>query len=725
MPLLDLPRPALFAAAFIGLSTLSCPQASAHGGIYRGPGDTVPPGAGSPPSSSPPVTGGRPDGPAPEAPAGPTTPPGAGVPFLPGSPGGGKGPSTPDGYVDTNADPTAWSFWWEFNKDPFLELKAAVHRVNSTGDGGDHFLGDPAGASVSATLAPTTGQIRDEIVPALLAALEGESDDDIVTATLIALAKIGDAPRGVGSTVFGPIFARFLDSPSQEVRETAALALGILGSAERANVDHLVALMNDSAVGRRLTGNPEQGVPLRTRTFAAYGLGLIGRRAANASLDVARDAIVKALAEALIPAEREATQDLAAAIVISMGLVPLTSCGDVDILERKVDLAGLGAIETLEEQIALLSAVLEDEGADRYMRAHVPTALGRLVRSCDGVFQQTLEAHVAALLLKPLDPKAGRGIPEEIQQSCALALGLIGDADGDPLDLEIRSSLMDAHRNHQRQTKDFALIALAKIAAREGEVTMESGLTSDPAQRTVARGEVAEFLTERLIKGRSGEQHYAGLALGVLHERLRAQGARPIVASLVALHEELASADGADDIGAFSVATGLAGSIDSKQELERKLTTIRAPSARGYVALSLGMLGSTTSSALIHALIEDSEYEPELLKQAAIALGLMGDKRTVEVLSKMLGEASSLSTQAALATALGIIGDRRSVEPLVKMLQDETLTGTARAFAAAALGLVADKEPMPWNSKIGVDLNYRASVETLNATDGKGVLNIL
>ncbi|WP_419185792.1 HEAT repeat domain-containing protein [Rohdeia mirabilis] len=576
-----------------------------------------------------------------------------------------------------------------------------------------------------ASLAPTTEQIRGEIVPALLAALEGESDNDIVTAVLIALAKIGDPPQGGDAIAFGPILARHLDSPSQEVGETAALALGILGSTERANVDRLLALLNDSEEGRRLTGNPQQGVSLRTRTFAAYGLGLVGRRAVDASHDLARDTIAKALAGALLPAAREATQDLAAAIVISIGLVPLPSSGDPSVLERPVDLVDPGAIDSLEAQIALLSSVLEDGNADRYMRAHVPTALGRLVRSCDGEFQRTLEAHVAERLLKPIDPKAGRGTPEEVQQSCALALGLIGDADGDALDRRIRAALMTAHRDHQRQTKDFALIALAKIAAREGELVSEDGEVLDPAQRSAARNDVAEFLTQRLLKGRSGEQHYAGLALGVLHERLRERGERPIVASLVALHDELAAADGADDIGAFAVATGLAGSIDSKKELEHKLVTTRTPAARGYVALSLGMLGSTTSSELIQALVERSEYEPELLKQAAIALGLLGDKRTVELLSRMLADARSLSTQAALATALGIIGDRRSVETLVKMLQDETLTGTARAFAAAALGLVADKEPMPWNSKIGVDLNYRASVETLNSTDGKGVLNIL
>ena len=48
----------------------------------------------------------------------------------------------------------------------------------------------------------------------------------------------------------------------------------------------------------------------------------------------------------------------------------------------------------------------------------------------------------------------------------------------------------------------------------------------------------------------------------------------------------------------------------------------------------------------------------------------------------------------------------------------------SRAFAAVALGGVADKEMLPWNSKIGVNMNYRAAVETLT-NSRTGILDIL
>jgi len=61
---------------------------------------------------------------------------------------------------------------------------------------------------------------------------------------------------------------------------------------------------------------------------------------------------------------------------------------------------------------------------------------------------------------------------------------------------------------------------------------------------------------------------------------------------------------------------------------------------------------------------------------------------------------------------------------LVKLLHNESITPLSRAFAAVALGGVADKEPLPWNSKISVDMNYRAAVETLT-NHVSGILDIL
>ena len=79
---------------------------------------------------------------------------------------------------------------------------------------------------------------------------------------------------------------------------------------------------------------------------------------------------------------------------------------------------------------------------------------------------------------------------------------------------------------------------------------------------------------------------------------------------------------------------------------------------------------------------------------------------------------------SAIASGLGFIGDRRTIRPLLDLLFDKELTQLARAFAAVALGGVCDKELLVWNSKIAVNMNYRAAVETLT-NRVNGILDIL
>ena len=90
----------------------------------------------------------------------------------------------------------------------------------------------------------------------------------------------------------------------------------------------------------------------------------------------------------------------------------------------------------------------------------------------------------------------------------------------------------------------------------------------------------------------------------------------------------------------------------------------------------------------------------------------------------MLETATGLATQAAISTALGAIGDSRSIDPLVELLGNQSVTDSARGFAAAALGIVCDKEELPWNTKISANINYRANTVTLTG-GGTGILDLL
>ncbi|MCY3003414.1 MAG: HEAT repeat domain-containing protein [Planctomycetota bacterium] len=149
--------------------------------------------------------------------------------------------------------------------------------------------------------------------------------------------------------------------------------------------------------------------------------------------------------------------------------------------------------------------------------------------------------------------------------------------------------------------------------------------------------------------------------------------------------------------------------------------------ARGYLAVALGLVGDRGSAPRLRELVASSRFQPELLRQGALALGLLGDKEVVPLLLEMLARATSLSSQAALASALGLIGDARSLDGLIAMTHaGGQRTDLARAFAAVALGMCADKEQLPWNARLANDANFRAVTSTLHAPDsGTGILDIL
>ncbi len=87
---------------------------------------------------------------------------------------------------------------------------------------------------------------------------------------------------------------------------------------------------------------------------------------------------------------------------------------------------------------------------------------------------------------------------------------------------------------------------------------------------------------------------------------------------------------------------------------------------------------------LIASLQEGNSYDRQ---RAAIALGAMGEAKSVEPLIKALADEDNFVRDFA-ARALGNIGDSRAVAPLIKALDDENLL--VRRSAALALGILGD-----------------------------------
>ena len=559
----------LLLGALLTAGALSFPEIGhGHGGTYPGPGDTVPP-----PSGGGPGSGGAPPTPGPAPPPAPGPSGGnTGGGAITGAPGGG-GPARTGG-PQIGTDLTTWEFWWVFNKAPYLNLRAAIHTpATSTGDDA-FFLGFGQTIGPEETLAPTDAQIRDRIVPALLRALETESDNDIVTACLIALARIGDEREENGVSEFETVIRDYLSDPVLEIAETAAIALGILGNP--ASIQTLEELFLDTPAGRKLVRR-ENGIPVRIRTFAAYGLGLIGARTEKIEY---RRRILEDL-YGVVEGGRGSTRDLQVAALIASGLVPLEPGHYTDEV-APVHLAGAPPRD-LETQVLWLLDFFESKDSDRapfLVQAHVPRAVAQLLGDLDGrVVKRAWKSFVT-----PLTRRGSKG-RSVLRQSCALALGQIGDLDQDEKDVAIRAALMKGVEDSDQPVKNFSLIALAQLAERPGEGDEpDSGLA-----------DVRGFLMRQLVRGRSGGRAWAGLALGVVERKRLDRGGTPSADSLKAIRESLRDETSPREVGAYAIALGIAGDLESQTLMQEKLRRLSDDTARGHLAVGLGLMKSIDS----------------------------------------------------------------------------------------------------------------------------------
>jgi len=660
------------------------PDATPHGAPFPPPEPPLPP-APAPPAPR------TPGGPA--VPQGPTTPTG---PSQPPKPATGSGATAMTGGAGSALDPASWEFWWQFNQDRFLSLKAHIDALEVRTSGDTDWLG---GANAGG--APTADMISMRVIPALLGVFETERSNDLLTAATIALARSADGPLAARAAEFSRAFQPFTSDPNQEVAETAVLGRGLVG--DSGSVFDLVALLDDTEAARAKLGG--KSVPERTRTFAAYALGLSAAQTKNEDV---RRFVVHHLVNTLHK-ERGATSDVHVACVIALGLTPLAwadastkNAADSDAAESSASSIASASRQT---QIEALLAILADAKGDRFVRAHAPGSLAKLSEGAD----DTACAQIVEALLSPLAQNTSE--KDEVVQGCVLALGRVAGVDIEVLDTRVRTVLQRIATSSERQTRAFASMSLSQRAARMSN-----------ADRAA---EVRAFLAKQLAEGRSNERAWAALALGVL-EHGRPAGTEANEASVRAgLVTGLKECGSPEELGALAIACGLAGEVAAVPILLDRLEHASEARVQGHLAVALGLIGDTRGSAPLKVLLANARFRPELLRQVAIGLALLEDRTLVPALLETLEKANSLASQAAAASVIGWIGDYRALQSLLSLLANREVTASARGFAAVALGRICDRDRLPWNASITEDIQYRAAPATLIAGDGTGVLEIL
>lgn len=145
----------------------------------------------------------------------------------------------------------------------------------------------------------------------------------------------------------------------------------------------------------------------------------------------------------------------------------------------------------------------------------------------------------------------------------------------------------------------------------------------------------------------------------------------------------------------------------------------------GYLAIGLAQMDDGPTRTMLGPLLAETRRQT-LRMLGALALGQGGDQDAAALLTRLLRDSDGrcFRQQAAFASAIGRIGDVRSIHPLRMLLRDETRSVAVRAAAAAALGMLADDDAMPWNAIYATGTNYHAAPATLH--DGtNGIVDLL
>ena len=627
------------------------PSLLGHGGgraecSYGGsaPPVEVPPVPESPPSSpagptaQPPITGVPTPKPGSTKPGGTATPPAAPAKAATGGPAA----ATRRGGATESLD--RWEFWWEANESRWLVAPSTRSAPNTTAIGTD-----PGTANPPAAFGPSAAVLRTRALPQLLTLL-ATKENVIADASALALGHLVQANEANLALV--PL-TRALDHAEATVRESAALALGMVGST--AALPTLRELLLDTPKGRQLTSHPA-GVEERVRSVAAVAIGLIGERASFVDLR-------RILEEPQLAGHVELQQ--------------LTLCS-------------LGLLRGAHDQVVpYVLELLGRRDLHRIVRAEVPTVLSQIAADPAGAFaaKAALARLVALVQEKPTET--------DLRRSAVIALGRIAR----PEDQEALDALAECiERCGDSPARHFALIALAEIG----------GDDADPAAHAAEQERIESLLTRELESPRRSEHRpFAALALGIWSRNpaLAADRRERVGGCLLG---QLATGNHPSHRGALALGLGLSNAPVAAAPIAGYFAETKDPVQKGYLALALGLLRSREHAPLLLRELDLPRLEPSLEIRLARSLALIGsDELTAKLIERLRG-ADTAAEVGPTVLALARTGDGRALEPLLAVAVDATLAAGRRGVAAESLGVLATASELPWNAVFELDTNYLA-----------------
>jgi len=653
----------LLLAALALLLTIqsSVDTADAHGGSYRGPAGEVPPGQRDPKDPQPP----------PENPATPSPGPGGGTGTPPpsGPPSGGDGgdtpdappppPNAPDGPGGNNgpggiATPGGkkraaprqmsfenWLFWWAYNKDEILNLKARLKSredVVATGSG-PYFLGKGKGATGSKSTTPQ--MIKDMIVPALEKVVANkEIHQDIRGGALIALARAEPTKKYL--KMFFEIAAKE-SGEDKVVQESAIIALGILQIKDPEIRDYLIGLVEN------------RNYPMRGRCFAMLSLGLLRDnspevfKALEARLDgseVHLDVPVCALLSIGLIGDESQVEKLIG--WLEAGKIGREKLSD---LEKSWVVAALGKIGH-PDALKPIAKVLREKG--RYAKRSAAIAVGQIANQTD----QEDQVKYCKMLIQFHKNEGDL----TAKNYAVISLGRIaGDANAsEKVRNAVKSFLKSTYKDSNKTTeRPFAALAMGLLGF--------DGAASTPKPQAL-KEELAAVIRPAL-QARKGDKTALG-ALAVSLGMLKDQGSVDLLKSILkdrGMDKKLR--------GSAAMALGLIGDKSANEVIMKALKEREDRDLRVDTAVAAGLLGNPDAVLELVKVLKDKKASQFVLGSVALALGQIGDSRGIDAMVLILEPDKTNGTypdltRALVAVALGQLSDRRDYRVLYLMSKD-------------------------------------------------------
>lgn len=622
-------------------------------------------------------------------------------PTIPGNPATRPAsralPAVPEAawLASSGWDLAAWRNWWAFNCDIYLREIASLNApaptpasdvTNTRRDAARRLRGVLRDESILSLLVNTparspAGPFRETPVigppaPAVPEKVtEQQASAELIAATLIALAKIGVDAEQTSCDIH-----RFLNCPNQTVRESAILALGILG--RDSDVSTLVDIFLDVEEH------------YRSRTFSAVASGLLAARTSDAQLRRQVQSVYVFFLDGE-GSRRAPRPEIRMAVILAMGLVPDPERISVACLERYFAF---------------------DWKRNPEIAAHAIRSIARLVHEAPATVR---EKWILEWLL--LAQNMSRKSRESLEVSTVQALGEITRLSDPvaPLVIDYLKSL-DIRRSQATILPSlFSLLALGEIAATDSTST-----------------EIDNYLIAKLTApaGHPVARSFTALALGITSANRRRVNVHStcnpdVVKSLLGM---LQMTNNPEQLAAYSIALGLMRANDTEGELIRVYKRVRDKTWRGCALVALAMSGSTQVQTLLTMPFESLIQNPDMLRESMTAARLEWSDssalRAMEILT-----ARSPLTRFSFASAArvfcapqalrgGFLNKRFEINnygtlqisgSLMDLLGDARVPTFNRAFVAAAIGNACDKDTVPWNHGLLENINYCSLAEAL------------